>query len=302
MIIEKLQGIYRCYSEGKIAKLQAQQELWDVLFSMRKKFLPNWMNEDDFQDFMVFAKQKLFYLLENYDAEISEFSTFFFGVMLLAGQWWYGKNGINVSKKAGCNALLKEGLLYDQPEDIPEDLICAKSWKFQKEENWVLKGESKKKCEIRRDICLVLTIKSCLYIDDNMIEKVSFVTGVEKRKLQQMILDAKESMKKKIERVEKFILRRNFAYFRRKCILIKKLDAEGSFLDSSSIASIDEKLKILDRKWKAAIDLVSRQHMVPTTDVVAKILSMTPRRVHFLLCKASELLMPDNATKLSGNF
>ena len=296
MTTRKLQEIYKHYSEGKITNGQAQKQLWDVLFRRRGKILPNWMKEDNLQEFMVFIKQKFPNVLENYDAKMAVFSTFFFGVVSIARRWWYNKNIIKVSKDACCNALLEEGVLAEQPEDAPENAIYIKNEQFCDEKNWVYKGKSDKKRQIRRDICLVLAIKSCMYIDDDMIEKVAFETGVSTERLQQMILKAKESMKKKIERVESLILRRNFAYFRRKYILIKKADKDRSYYGTF----FDEKLKMYDRKWKAAVDLIAKQHMTPTNDAVGEILSMSPRRVSFLVDKAKELLAPDGGIKEDG--
>ena len=286
MIAGKLQGVYKNYSEGKVSKEQAQQELWDVLFRNRHRFMPTWVREDELQEFMVVAKRLLFHMLENYNSRLSSFSTFFFGAVSISGQWCHKKSAVKRSRSVCCNELLEEGSLDVQAVDIPEDTVCNKNWHYREQKSWVSRGASDKKRSIRRDICLVLAIKSCMQIDDLMIEKVAFETGVSIQDLQQMILQAKMSMEKKIERVERLIIRRNFAYFRRKWILMKKADSTGAFLSWFT----DEKLDMYDRKWKAAIDLIAKQRMSPSNDVVAKILSMSPKRVRFLLDKAKELL------------
>ena len=292
MTTTKVQGIYQRYSEGEITNQQAQHELWDVLFRKKKQLLPNWMNADNLQDFMIFVKQKLVSMLENYNNKIAVFPTFFFGSMSILSRWWYSKESFKHSKDVCCTKLLAEGVVDVKTEHSPEDALCQKTSRFAGEENWVHKGKSDKKCQIRRDICLVLAIKSCMDIDDAMIEKIAFETDVDTQQLRQMIWKAKESMQKKIERVEKLIRRRNFAYFRRKYILIKKADAEMLLCDHD----LDEKLAMYEQKWKVAIDLISKVHMSPTNDVVAKILSMSPRRVTFLLDKANELLAPSGNT------
>ena len=288
----KLQGIYLRYREGEITNQQAQNELWDVLFRKKRQLLPDWMIGDSLQDFMVFVKQKLLNMLENYDAKIAAFPTFFFGSMSILSRWWYSREALKLSKDACCIALLSEGAANTDTEDTIEDASCQKAAGLAREANWVYKGKSDKKCQIRRDICLVLALKSCIDIDDTMIEKVAFETGVDTQQLRQMIWKARESMKKKIERVEKLILRRNFAYFRKKYIMIKKTDAERSFCEHD----LDEKLQVYERKWKAAVDLIAKQRMTPTNDVVARILSMSPKRVQFLLDKAKDLLTPSDVT------
>ena len=291
----KLQGIYLRYREGEITNQQAQNELWDVLFRKKRQLLPDWMIGDSLQDFMVFVKQKLLNMLENYDAKIAAFPTFFFGSMSILSRWWYSREALKLSKDACCIALLSEGTVDIDTEDTIEDASCQKTAGLAREANWVYKGKSDKKCQIRRDICLVLALKSCIDIDDTMIEKVAFETGVDTQQLRQMIWKARASMKKKIERVEKLILRRNFAYFRKKYIMIKKADAERSFCEHD----LDEKLQVYERKWKAAVDLIAKQRMTPTNDAVAQILQMSPKRVSFLLDKAKTLLTPSASTKKS---
>lgn len=286
MIAGKLQGVYRNYSEGKVTKGQAQQELWNVLFRHRQQLMPTWIRDDDLQEFMVVAQRMLFHLLENYNSRLSAFSTFFFGAVSVSRQYCYRKDVVKRSRSLCCDELLEEGSLDVQSVEIPEDTVCNKNWHYSERKSWVSRGASDKKCQIRRDICLVLAIKSCMQIDDLMIEKVAFETGVSTQDLQQMILQAKMSMEKKVERVERLIIRRNFAYFRRKWILMKKADSTGAFLSWFT----DEKLDRYDRKWKAASDLIAKQRMSPSNDVVARILSMSPRRVRLLLDKAKELL------------
>ena len=292
MTVTKLQGIYQRYSEGEITNQQAQQELWDVLFRRKRLILPTWMNEDNLQDFMIFVRQKLVSILENYNSKIAVFPTFFFGSMSILSRWWYSKESFKHSKDVCCTKLLAEGVVDVKTEHSPEDVLCQKTYSCAGDASWVHKGKSDKKCQIRRDICLVLAIKSCVDIDDEMIEKIAFETGVDTQQLRQMIWKAKESMQKKIERVEKLIMRRNFAYFRRKYILIKKEDTYESLCDHD----LDEKLMMYERKWRAAVNLISKEHMSPTNDVVAQILSMSPRRVSFLLDKAQELLTPSGNT------
>ena len=289
MTAEKLQEIYKRYSEGKVSKEQTQRELWDVLFKYKEQFIPTWVREDELQEFMVVAERLLFHMLESYNSRLSVFSTFFFGTVSISRQWCHKKSAVKRSRSVCCNALLEEGSVDVQSVEIPEDTICNKSWHYRGQKSWVCRAKSDKKRAIRRDICLVLAIKSCMQIDDLMIEKVAFETGVSTQDLQQMILQAKQSMEKKIERVEKLIIRRNFAYFRRKWVLIKKTESKGAFLSWFT----DEKLNMYDRKWKMASDLIAKQRMTPSNDVVAGILLMSPKRVGFLLNKAKELLIPD---------
>ena len=292
--------IWKDFSEKKTSEEETKNLLLEFMFRRKFELGLASMSEDDFSDFLVYMAEHFVHILKKYNPEISDFSTYIYGVLQASALWRKKKQFLVNEKKSFCETLVVEEsnfVLENEEIYFENEMTTEELYKVAKKnlEYSACSRHSERKTKISesftKELCLVLALKSCYSITDPLVEKVSAATGCNKEKLRKMIMSAKESIEKKEMRFHNLFKKRNFAYFHRKKFSMQKQREAQKESDCTEYEL--QKFNSHDKRWRKSIEELSRQIPIPTNITVGKLLSMSPRHVASLVSKAKEIFSGD---------
>ena len=193
--------IWKDFSEKKTSEEETKNLLLEFMFRRKFELGLASMSEDDFSDFLVYMAEHFVHILKKYNPEISDFSTYIYGVLQASALWRKKKQFLANERKSCCETLVvEESSLVLENEEIyfENEMTTEELFKVAKKNLEYSAGSrhSERKAKISesftKELCLVLALKSCFSITDPLVEKVSAATGCSKEKLRKMIMSAKE--------------------------------------------------------------------------------------------------------------
>lgn len=231
------------------------------------------MREDDFSEFLIALEKSIGGIVKNYEEKLSAFPTYFSNVVHAQAAWWKQKNGGKVAKRAVGETLHNEALpecADDGTDRILERNTASRAAQFPRDAG-----------RMTREHLMVLALRASSEITDNLIGKVATAAGCDEDDLRALISSAKESMKKKTERLEMLQERRDRAYFRRRSAV-----SRDGLCAPEARAEPDASYAASDKRWKSAVEDISQMSLAPSKTAVGRLLGMSPRRVSKLLNEA----------------
>ena len=139
---------------------------------------------------------------------------------------------------------------------------------------------------------LVLTMKACHDVDDELIEKVAGFTGFGSDFIHKKVQELKERSRGKEKRRELLVRRRdNSFYFRRRY----QIEMSRMSRDTKAWSELAHKFSLHGRNWQKNNEILSRTALSPSADQIALALGMRPRQVRFYI---SHIKRPENAEKI----
>lgn len=302
-----LENLAKDYSDGKMTEKQCSLKLMEYIFLHKSLFGLKALDEDDFLDFLIFEIPKFGKIFTLYDKKIGTFFSFLQFTLRKALSIWK-KNSIRnkvmddeilTSQKIEIEEytekyeLEAEGLEIIKEQETAALAQCVES-PFKINENMPYRFDKYKKIDIRRtkignlqkEIVLILALKSCYYLDDEMINKVSAYTGIEKGKLISMQKSLNADLTTKIKRRASCIkCRNNSFYFHR------KYSQELQYLSphTSWCRLIQDKYDKHTKTWINRNSRLRRKdyYVSASNCAVGKVLNMDPRHVKYILDKAN---------------
>lgn len=302
--MDEINTNYLSYCSGVIGIDELRNRLLEFLFLNKEKAGLSKVDEDCFSDFLLFLAEHLDPIIKRYNSSISDFTNYFFGVVRSSFFWWYRKYRTmqnynyyvtavggedfdereyeyRCSEKSNEIEANEKSLSVEELKKITESRIGA-SYKDVLKHKRISTISRENARILRNEACLVLAVKSCYFIDDEMIEKLSVVTGIPFDEIYELIERAKATMNRKITNKRELERKRNSAYFQKKK---SELCAAGRKDYFWNICFLDEKSRFHDRKWLQILEKLKTcsQKMVPSNNAVGLILGIDCRRVSYIV-------------------
>lgn len=302
--MDEINTNYLFYCSGSIDLCRFKNLLLEHLFLNREKAGLSRIDDDCFSEFLIYLAEHLDPVIKRYNSSVSDFTNYFFGVLRSSFFWWYRKYRSQLDNNYYLAAVGGEDIdereyeykCSEKSNEIEtnekllsvEDLKKITEAKIGASYKDVLKHKrisnvSDSNTEVlRNEACLVLAVKSCFFIDDEMIEKLSVITGIPFDEILDLVNQAKSSMNRKIFNKKELERKRNFAYFQKKKSELCAAGRRNYFWD---VYFLDEKSRFHDRKWLQILEKLKTCNlkMVPSNNVVGMILGIDCRRVSYIV-------------------
>ncbi len=289
--MEEIEKVYEDFKNEKLSAKEACKKLVEIIFIKKKEFGLSSLDEDSLSDFMIFQLTHLEKIFRIFNEDFGNFTNFVYGSVQISLIYWKRKR----AKKLGENDYLLQvcneyyddkEYRYSLSEKFQQDII-ASNHSVEDVEN--LKKSFDKMKNIFRNNELfklsikILAIKSCCFMNEELIEKVSLLAETETSKVSNWIECAKNEMSAKIKRMEQLKTKRDNAYFYRNQYLLQK----NRFTQESWVFIVNDKLKQQSKKWEESLNALSSEefYLRPSNVVVAKILDVDERQVAYILRK-----------------
>ncbi|MGP1459690.1 MAG: hypothetical protein ACTTKL_10340 [Treponema sp.] len=139
-----------------------------------------------------------------------------------------------------------------------------------------------------KKIALVVSLKSCYYVDDEHIEAVSDFCEIPKEDLTDTVETLKLSLRPKIERLETLKNRRDRSYYLHRRY---RLRLDYCKTDAQNIAKLRELYEFHTKKWQEKNALLQEKGyaVCPSNKVLAGVLGICERQIGYFLNKAERL-------------
>lgn len=271
--INDLPNLFR---ENKITKQEIINILWAEIYTKPNFYGLQDFDEDEKSDFLIDFREKIILILKNYDEKQGCLQSFLRGCIKFRKISWEKKRRQEEISSQTAGIFLA-GKSKDEYSSKFEDNLSES----EKGNHKILKNGSKCKMKIKALTMLILTLKACREIDDNLISKISDFTGLTEDVLQKLVQEMKNVAFKKEEKREKLIAKRNNAfYFRRKY----GLEMQNLGNDALSYSNLKERYENQSKNWIKNNALLTRSSVTsPSNNEIAKKLGLKPRTVGFYL-------------------
>lgn len=266
----------------KISMDKAINAVWAEIYINPHRYGLEDFSEDEKSDFLIDFREKISLLFSKYDKNLATFSAFLRGCIAFMKSSWKKRVLKETSDKKTAESFLIDKLKNDltkfSSENLSESNIKNKS----------SKKESDCKIKIKTLTVLVLALKACRDIDDDLISKISKFTEMSENALHKLVQEMKNVALQNENAREKLIAKRNNAfYFRRKYVM----EMRETGINSFSYEKLKSRYEHQTKNWIKSNELLAKRGInAPTNVDVAKKLGLKPRTVGFYLFKAKKNL------------
>lgn len=303
--MKNLEKIPQLVEEGKMTRDQASLQIMETVYKNKAWFGLKKLKSDQLHDFMLFYYDKSRTILDNYDKEKGSFANFLYANVnnhfLVWGRLIHKKEVDEQTFEPVKDIVYEESLesyaKISQPR-IPEVHEIGKDEikyiqnilhnKEYEEKPYTMNRRSrrlteqkKNEQEIQKRTCLVLLLKSCAFVDDKLIEKVSTFCQMSYDEIKSLVDQARDSLKAKKGRFIKIEQARdNYFYFKRK-YFAEMMDGD---YNTEFCSIINQKIVKMDKAWKDKNTILHSQSlMVPTNIAIGRILGLSDKQVRLIL-------------------
>lgn len=287
---------------GVITVQAACRMLWELIFRNRKLFLLGSLTEDQLQDFLIYLHERLPFIICRYTPERGCFFNFLFIKTRMHLKSWKRREIKHQAGTESCKPCYTVEFSSRQDQYNNSEAFCvADSFNHSirelqqlvsrpKVHETIRKGSHRKNplaCQnrienMRRESVLILALKSCTDMTEEILERTSILTGIDRDRLTDMIEKARETLSTKYERNCIYRRIRDNAFFYHRRFLIESLCIKSEYASSRTM-----KIKY-DRQtaaWKTALEKLKSTRFLlrPSTKTVAAILGLNVRHVEYVL-------------------
>ncbi len=283
----KLEDLPKAVSENQISKEEAVNIIWEELYTNPKKYGLRHFTEDQKSDFLLGMHRIFTRIFEKFIPGSVSFSTYLTGFVSNYKNSFLHQQFIREHERRSITTLLKSeteekslATYVKIPEceteseneetktfsDITEKKTCGMEQRHQK---------------VAELTALVLLMKACRDIDDEVINKVSKFTGVDKSLLFEKIQLLKESMSRKDTNNQNLIARRNNAFFFHRKYMQEML--APTYSAEKNQDTLKSRYEKQTRKWLLHNQELAVRSNTPSNEEIAKIIGLKPRTVSFYI-------------------
>lgn len=288
---QELDIVLKDYLSGTISTRKALNQIASFIIKNYRVFGLQNFDEDFRQDLILSILEHGEYLLQNYDPDIGDFFTFLYCYI----KTLRGTRQRHLAQNSLCERMITEEL----EKDIDEKMLQYSRIKVSQFETpkapYAYKpvpAEELKKtlhaiaAENTNKKILVLALKSSYYLSDHHIKKISNICNIDENLFYETVQICKDSIQKRAVRREKFIDRRDSAYYHhRRCKkLVDQLNStEGC--RKELIAKINTKAKRFNKRWLNLNNLFDDGLLTlrPTSKTIADLLGICERQVNYYI-------------------
>ena len=311
--MQKVEDLETLIVEGSITREESIKRIIELIYRNKAWFGFSNLSPGDFHDFLIYYYEKINFLLENFDPHKGKLGTFLYAnVRQIFIFWQKRKRRTSLVQEAlfpNAKEIAYEELLNKYANDAEETLVTECDYKnfiqgeksLAKKINAIYKSNhcpektvsedcnEDKKLILKKEFCLILTIKTSYYVTDELLEKVSIFTDVPLDTLKKMVEQGRMELETRIRGREICLQRRDKAWYLRRKYLKNRAYAERNSLFSETI---NRKLRKKTIIWKRYNEELKKEkfRVILSNIKVAKILGMNARRVYYVLKAGKKII------------
>ena len=313
---DEIEKIYQSITDGKISKDDGCKKITEIIFNHKRDFNLTRLTEDEFQDFLIFMLGKLDDVMKKYDKDQGCFFNFLYGSIKFAYSYWNLKNYRERQNSYFRNYMNYEILenetcvqedLFNNEQEVIENQIDKnnKSTRELEDDNKncftilhsaIRFNRNSKPDEQYVNTILIIMLKSCFFLTDDLIERISEFTKIDIDTLNEYIKSAKKNIQKKEKRYNEYLARRDKLYYCSNKTMVKKIFLNDKNLNTSVTDLIYKKYK---GKWKYYINKSNEfyKSITPSNRVISEILNIEERKVSYIIRKIRTAVMDNEKLK-----
>lgn len=272
---------------GKITEKEGTDILWEEIYTHPVLYGLARFSEDQKSEFLIKMQQKFCFLFKKFVPGIVPFSIFIKNCIPYYKQTFLREEKKQAASQNFLNAYMKFEIEKDFYKYNAEHKISRYESTEENARNFSDITEQRPDTKEKRKkrtadlVTLILMMKACTDIDDEVIQNVSNFTGVEKDALYNAVQTLKGTMKIREHKRNLLIEKRNNAFFFHRKYMMQM--AHGNATEAI-LEKIKEKYETRTDAWKRnnAI-LENRIQAAPSDKEVGKVLGIKPRMVNFYI-------------------
>lgn len=271
---------------GKLSKAEAASYLWGKIYQEPGLFGLSNFTEDQKSDFLLHYHKNFERVFETYQEGKIKFFYYLKRNLELQKTTWLRKLENNYIKDQ-LNIDYYSSEDFCMTKDSPEELTL-KRYNMQETEKLTFSLQNRSRTQkqklITKYIVLILLLKSCNTVNDEMLSNVSKFTGLPFETLLKMLDRIKLTTEKKLKARDHLLKRRDDAfYFHRKYTASLKKAIPGTKTYNVLLHQYQSKTRL----WKNHnLMLQKRYKNTPTNEAIAKELGIPARLIGVYLKKA----------------
>ncbi len=261
-------------AQGKMTRAEAANIIWTDIYLYPGKYGLT-LTEDQKSDFLLYLRARLEGIFDDFEINKTKFRTYIWGLAKNTYLSWIR----SVKKTEDDEYTIRKSFnaLYEFANNECyrlEETLCA-------EPNVIREHWKKKEREMAEKGTLILALKSCYDIDEQLVDSVSKFTHIKKEKLFEKIEKMRQKSEYKISRRDEIIRSRDNAfYFHRKYLLELSKLKKGT----SSFERVQKKYRQQTERWIRQNRVLSHRFVLAPSNVdIAKELGLKPRQVCFYI-------------------
>lgn len=207
--MKEIEEIYKDFSNGTAGTEQTVSRLMEYVFVNKNYIGFGWIDEDSFSEFLIFLHSKLEKILRNYNCHEGSFMTYFLTVLKNTMHYRikqsYRKKDSEVcfddisrldyeeekhryecsESSLEVNAETDEHTLEELVKEelfLDDDTKSGQPIKYR-----LILSKKLQERKHRKMAVLILALKSCLYLNERMIDRVALITGIKRTELCRML-------------------------------------------------------------------------------------------------------------------
>lgn len=302
--MKELEDVARKYKSHELSLDEAKNQLVILIYNNPPFFGMEKMSKDTFHSFLLWAQKRIENILINFNSTEGSFSGYCRQSIFLCIRTFMKINAKDTaSEESFINIapMQEEENLYKYNEN-EYSLQCNSSCEnIQIEKNissvdflnkYVPQKGRRWKYDVmienlRKAACLILTLKSCCYVDADIVRKVSLVTNLKEEEIVSLLNQVKSKLNRKIKIRENCIKARDYAFFYRRRYMLEtvKLNEKCS-LAEKLIKGYEKQTEIWNRKNKQLKN--HKYKAIPTNADLAEVLNVSDRRIAYILKTAKK--------------
>ncbi len=277
-----IESLPQLVQQGCISTKKAARIIWTEIYTNSYLYGLKNLDEDERSDFLLYLHTRFEKIFSSYNSDVIPFKIYIKGYLKNYLKTWRRNKAKAFAETHSVDSLLNSFIENESSKFISTDTpdnagnTHQKSTKSHSENS-----TSETKQRIAELSALVLTLKACRDVDDEMIEKISTFAGIKRELIDEKILKLKEKLSASEKRQELLIKKRDNSFFYH-----RKYSVELTHLDKGShyYSKISEKNELQKKKWqKQNEQLLCVKQPSPSNEDIANILGLKPRTVSFYI-------------------
>lgn len=287
--MKEFENLYVEYKLEKKDKEETCKKLIELIFLKKRELGLSTIDEDNFQDFLIYEMKKLPKVLDSYKENCGKFSSYIYGSLQMAYFYWTKKKKRtyetqNFVSYCGQEYYESQHLNYKEYEKETEEKLISKEEEDIYSKRFLERQKLKKEEKFLNEALIILCLKSCYYIESETIKKIANFTGTEQKQLETWIDEAKQEITKRKKNMEQIQQRRDNAYYYKNKYLLHK----------NSLGTSNEWYELINKKfikqsnrWNLTVKhmMKKNKYLSPTNISIGKILNKNERHIAYVLKK-----------------
>lgn len=278
--MKKIEDAFLSYKKGEISRFEFKNKILEIIYLNKCYFQLNKIDKENLSDFLLEFLPHLDRLIDSFNPEKGSFSTFLCHFVKTVNKGYVYKKIKNKSNEAAyLDYTVNENLISIGENNIEysssDDNIDFK--KLTKVKHGKFLSENEK--------ILILVLKSCNYLGENHLEKISKNYNIPIKKLKNLVKEAQNTTSNQIEKRTKSFQNIISLYHRKNRYFyqLKYLDK-----DSVSYKKIQSSYLYTNLLWTKCTKKKPSKLVTPSNITISKLLNIPKHTVGLLLNEVGE--------------